>query len=282
LAPCGFRAARVKARSAPAFLSWVVRRTDDSAVRRVFEQQKGREVGLLLTSISPDSKTLLFHQQELVDMVERPPLTPEGFVPGFVRVDLDAFTSEPVPHLEGFVAWTHDGRGVFDVREEGAQSRLEAFLRGTQIVWSRLGGTALVEVTSSGGYADLQRPKLSPSGTHLAYLSRQSVAVVDLADIDGSWHVVWKCSSRCQFAWTDDMGLLVLEDEVLYSVRRGGGWVVAREGIAGFSMGGEPRVARAREVRGACGSARQAPHPESSARRCCMGDDVGPAAERRA
>lgn len=250
----------------------VAHRTDGSAVQRVFEQEKGREVGLYLTAFSPDGKTLLFYQEAPYDMEEGELPTPAGFVPGFVRFDLETLTLAPVRHLEGFDGWTHDGRGVFHVRSEGNLHRLEAvdlfeakearvlqsfeltygpsqldfagdamaFSLGSRIVWSRLDGSELVKVTPRGGFADYQWPKLSPDGTHVAYQWQTELRVVRLADVEGVVYDLWTCSARCPFAWVDDHELLLLDDEVLHRVRWDRGPVVAAEGVAGVAMAGAP------------------------------------------
>lgn len=251
-----------------------VRRTDGSSSMHVLEQEAGREVYLLLTAFSPDGQTLLFHQAPSISMEDGELPSPEGFVPGFVRFDLVSGVRTPIPHLTGFDAWTQDGRGVFFVNHQPRPpARLEVLdllepkdpvvlqvveeidafgqpnfpddgmvcVRSGQVTWTRLDGSEPTMLSSKAPFATHQSPMLSPSRTWVAYQQGRwdedrNVWAQELRGEGVEW--LWRCQSRCTFAWLDDQTLLVLEDGVLWRTRGEGEMMRLASNVAGFAMAG--------------------------------------------
>lgn len=247
----------------------VARRTDDSESHVLVEQEKGTEVGILLSGISPDSKWVLLYQQTPFDMEGELPV-PEGFVEGFYLASLETFAVEPVTHLEGFAAWTDDAEHVLWLRSEKKGNSLVAtalrvpdqqwvlrtestpygigqphfggdtmvYVRRSQVVKAPLLGGEELDISAPGNHADMQWPRLSPNGEYVAYQRRGELVVREVADPGGELTALTKCSGLCTFEWYDDLEIFVLADDVLSSYRRGGGGVERQPDVAHFSIGG--------------------------------------------
>lgn len=251
-----------------------VQRTDGSSSMHALEQEAGREVDLLLTAFSPAGQTLLFHQAPTITMEDGELPSPDGFVPGFVRFDLVSGVRTPIPHLTGFDGWTQDGRGVFFANDEHQpHRRLELLdllepkdpvvlqvveetyglgqpnfagdgmvcVRSGQVTWARFDGSEPTMLSPKAPFSMHQWPMLSPSATWVAYQQGmwdedRNVWADELRGEGVEW--MWRCRSRCTFAWLDDQSLLVLEDDVLWRTRGERKMMSLARNVAGLAMAG--------------------------------------------
>lgn len=244
----------------------------DGAMKERITRHGPSQVSVLVSGFSPDSATLMFEQHE-VQAEDAMPL-PADVKAGFTLLKLTGYTTEHLPALGGFEAWTAGSTRIVLERREGGgtdlvtyeleggklevQQRLPdnygftqlvvgadhiAYVRvpkehRSQVVRAKLDGSALVELSPEGDFTQYQWPKLSVDGKQVAY--RDGARIVRVSIDGGTATEVTTCSSGdCDHAWESGTGLLVRDGTELTRHDDGTKTVLGTD-VVGFAIAGEP------------------------------------------
>lgn len=244
----------------------------DGAMKERVTRHGPSQVSVLISGFSPDSATLLFEQHEV--QAEDAVALPADVKAGFTLLKLTGYTTEHLPTLPGFEAWTAGSTRVVLERREGGSTELATYeIQGgkletqqrmpgnygftqlvvgaehvvyvrvpkehrSQVVRAKLDGSALVELSPEGEFTQYQWPKLSVDGKQVAY--RDGTRLVRVSIDGGAQTEVTTCASGdCDHAWESGTGLLVRDGGELTRHEDGTQTVLATDAI-GFAIAGEP------------------------------------------
>jgi Tol biopolymer transport system component len=246
----------------------VVARLDGTMKERV-TRHGAAQVSVLISGFSPDSTTLLFEQHEVQAEGGMP--LPADVQAGFTLLTLTGYRRRHLPDLPAFEAWSPDSKRVLLERRAGGASELVAYAveagkidvlqrapgtfgfsqlvvgadtivyvrEPSQVVRSKLDGSALVELSSAGDFAQYQWPRLSTDGKQVAY--RNGVRVVHVGIDGGDAIDVTSCGTGdCEHTWESGTELLVRDGPALTRYDLAGHSTVIATDTLGFVVAGDP------------------------------------------
>ena len=196
---------------------------------------------------SPDSTTLLVALEEPGYEEESPLPLPKGYQYGFHVLRTSDLKLEHAPHIDSYLGWTPDSKAVLDSRyNAGSDYDLVAYpvapgpaailrhstdpygyiqvsVMGDHIAWTASGndgkssqvvvmpiaGGDIVPLSPQGKFADIQHPRLSPSGKRAVFAQKGKLLLGE----GPTQTVEWR--GPAQFHWWDDEHVVAVTNEGL-------------------------------------------------------------------